>query len=95
MYYLSSENKGADQLRSAPLFSPMQIVGFPMWRLIFCRSYCGTWTNMYFDIFQHTCLVVNESHRNINPLVPGPLPPPDPCPGETGTNAGRQSYTQV
>ena len=37
--YLSSENKGADQLRSyceadlCLLFSPRQIVGFPMWRL--------------------------------------------------------------
>ena len=28
LYYPSSENKGA-----APLFSPMQIVGFPMWWL--------------------------------------------------------------
>ena len=41
LYYQSSENKGADQLRgyreadSAPLFSPMQIVGFPMRRLIY------------------------------------------------------------
>ena len=41
MYYPSSENKGADQLRgyceadSASLFSPMQIVGFPTRRLIF------------------------------------------------------------
>ena len=39
LYYPSSENKGADQLRGyreADLrlcFSPMQIVGFPMWRL--------------------------------------------------------------
>ena len=34
LYYPSSENKGADQLRgSASLFSPMQIVGFPMRRL--------------------------------------------------------------
>ena len=34
MYYPSSENKDADQLRgSAPLFSSMQIVGFPMGRL--------------------------------------------------------------
>ena len=41
LYYPCSKNKGADQLRSyceadrsAPLFSPMQIVDFPMWRLI-------------------------------------------------------------
>ena len=40
LYYPSSENKGADQLRgyreadrSASLFSRMQIVGFPMRRL--------------------------------------------------------------
>ena len=40
MYCPSSENKGADQLRGyreadnyASLFSPMQIVGFPMRRL--------------------------------------------------------------
>ena len=40
MYYPSSENKGADQLRGyreadlrQALFSPMQIVGFPMRRL--------------------------------------------------------------
>ena len=36
MYYPCSENKGADQ----PLFSPMQIVGFPMRRLI-CLSFNG------------------------------------------------------
>ena len=31
MYYLCSENKGADQLRSyCEAVSPMQIVGFPM-----------------------------------------------------------------
>ena len=35
LYYPCSENKGADQLRSsAPLFLHMQIVGFPMGRLI-------------------------------------------------------------
>ena len=40
MYYPSSKNKGADQLRSyceadqRLCFSPMQIVGFPMRRLI-------------------------------------------------------------
>ena len=39
MYYPSSENKGADQLRGYReadlrlLFSPMQIVGFPMRQL--------------------------------------------------------------
>ena len=42
LYYPSSENKGADKLRGYreadlhlcfPLFSPMQIVGFPMRRL--------------------------------------------------------------
>ena len=34
LYYPSSENKGADQLRgTASLFSHMQIVGFPMGRL--------------------------------------------------------------
>ena len=33
LYYPSSENKGADQLRG--LFSPMQIVDFPMGRLIY------------------------------------------------------------
>ena len=39
LYYPCSENKGADQLRSyceadlRLLFSPMQIVGFPMWWL--------------------------------------------------------------
>ena len=38
LYYPGSENKGADQLRSyckadLHLFSPMQIVGFPMWQL--------------------------------------------------------------
>ena len=37
MYYQSSKNKGTDQLcsYSASLFSPMQIVGFPMWRLMY------------------------------------------------------------
>ena len=46
MYYPSSENKGADQLRgsgSASLFSPMQIAGFPMGWLKFCartKVYC-------------------------------------------------------
>ena len=41
LYYPSSKNKGADQLRSHsaplfwPLFSPRQIVDFPMWRLIY------------------------------------------------------------
>ena len=38
LYYPSSENKGDDQLRgyreAAPLFSPMQIVRFPMGWLI-------------------------------------------------------------
>ena len=40
-YYPRSENKGADQLRGYReadlrlLFSPMQIVGFPMRRLIY------------------------------------------------------------
>ena len=39
LYYPRSENKGADQLRGyreadLRLFSPMQIVGFPMRRLI-------------------------------------------------------------
>ena len=38
LYYPSSENKGADQLRGnreadLRLFSPMQIVGFPMRQL--------------------------------------------------------------
>ena len=37
LYYLSSKNKGADQLRSnAPLFLHMQIVGFLMSWLIYC-----------------------------------------------------------
>ena len=42
LYYPSSENKGADQLRGKReadlclLFSPMQIVGFPMRRLKCC-----------------------------------------------------------
>ena len=38
LYYPCSKNEGADQLRSslsASLFSPRQIVGFPMWRLIY------------------------------------------------------------
>ena len=35
LYYPCSENKGADQLRGAPWFSHMQIVGFPMRRLIY------------------------------------------------------------
>ena len=44
MYYPCSENKGADQLRSyceadlRLLFSPMQIVGFPMQRLRFSHA---------------------------------------------------------
>ena len=43
LYYPSSENKGADQLRSyreadLRLFSPMQIVGFPMGRLIYSNG---------------------------------------------------------
>ena len=41
VYYPCSENKGADQLRS--LFSSMQIVCFPMRRLIF----------NYGSLFQH------------------------------------------
>ena len=48
MYYPSSENKGADQLRgSAPLFSPMQIVGFPMGRLNYNRLIHVECTYMY------------------------------------------------
>ena len=45
MYYPWSENKGADQIRGyyeadpAPLFSPMQIVSFPMRRLLFCSAF--------------------------------------------------------
>ena len=35
LFYPCSENKGTDQLRSsAPSFLPMQIVGFPMQRLL-------------------------------------------------------------
>ena len=38
-FCLCSENKGADQLHKyAPLFSPMQIVCFPMRRLILKRT---------------------------------------------------------
>ena len=50
LYYPCSENKGADQLRSnckadlCLLFSPVQIVGFPMPRLICfdCEHYKDT-----------------------------------------------------
>ena len=51
MYYLSSENKGADQPRSfreADLrlgFSHMQIVGFPMGQLIPKTHPCNTLKN--------------------------------------------------
>ena len=46
LYYPCSGNKGADQLRMisfaviAPLFSPMQIVGFPMRRIILYFNRC-------------------------------------------------------
>ena len=38
LYYPCSENKGADQLRGYVFVFPMQIVGFPMRRLVYCRS---------------------------------------------------------
>ena len=55
MYYPCSENIGADQLRGyreadLRLFSPMQIVGFPMRRLIYLLNFDSSSTVMLQDL---------------------------------------------
>ena len=70
MYYQCSENKGADQLRSsAPLFSPMQIVGFPMrWFKCLCFS---AWNIYVEDIMvrEVKCISFVSTYKELKELL--------------------------
>ena len=69
LYYPCSENKGADQLHSCceadnyePLFSHMQILGFPMWRLIIIYDKCITQLFSFHD--KYGLIQSREIHKN-------------------------------
>ena len=98
LYYLSSENKGAGQLRSnsssAPSFSPMQIVGFIMQWLNSCfrnvirirRSFVTNTSNLpCWSSFQVTAILKSERKQRI--VMKLLLTPPPTSPDEESNYA--------